>query len=245
MTNILPYLPEKEILAAFNSAAGNEIVSGKFDHPESSAALAANTFGFFVNGVHPMPALPLWPQMSKFHEVRLEAEMRFPWSGGRHPWLDAIAVSIDSLVGIESKRFEPFRGSKSAQFAEAYWRDVWGDRMSGYQALRDDLQSGTIKFKHLDAAQLVKHALGLLTQRKLRQPYLLYFFAEPEMFSDGRRVSEATHRLHRHEIEIFADCVKGDAVTFAAISYDDLLADWAQRNGLKYHAAQIRKHFLT
>ena len=31
-----------------NAGAGNEIASGKFDGPESSAALSANAFGFFL-----------------------------------------------------------------------------------------------------------------------------------------------------------------------------------------------------
>ena len=246
MPNILPYLPKDEIIAAFNSAAGNEIESGKFDHPESSAALAANTFGFFITGAHRLPPFPAWPEMSKFHEVHLEKEMRFPWAGGRHPWLDAAVKSIDSLVGIESKRFEPFRGRPKVNLSDAYWRDVWGDDMDGFQALRDDLQAGIIKFEHLDAAQLVKHALGLKTQaRELYRPHLLYLFAEPEKFADGRIIPKGAHKLHRHEIQIFADCVKGDAVTFASLSYDDLLTDWSQRNGLKHHAAKIRRHFFT
>lgn len=245
MPNILSHLPATEIIAAFNAAAGNEIQNGKFDHPESSAALAANTFGLFLTGAHPLPPFSVWPEMKPFHEVGLEVEMRFPWSGGRHPWLDTAAKSIDCLVGIESKRFEPFRGGKKGKFAKTYWRDVWGDDMVGFQALRDSLHDGDLTFKHLDAPQLVKHALGLKTQAKeIRKPYLLYLFAEPKEFANGRAIKKTAHMEHRREISVFADCVAGDVVTFAAMSYDQLLTDWRKIVGLKHHAAAVRRHFL-
>lgn len=45
----LPGVPEREIEAILNNAPGNEIATGKFDNPESSAALAVNAFGFFFH----------------------------------------------------------------------------------------------------------------------------------------------------------------------------------------------------
>ena len=117
------------------SAAGNEIALGKFDHPESSAALAVNTMGYFLIRAADLPPIPGlddagWPARS----VMLEANVRFPWKGGRHPWLDALVTTRRALIGIESKRYEPFRreyGPKT-RFSDAYWRPVWGDQMSGY-----------------------------------------------------------------------------------------------------------------
>jgi hypothetical protein len=44
----LPGLPAELIRAAYLNAPGNEIVSGKFASLESSAALVANAFGFFL-----------------------------------------------------------------------------------------------------------------------------------------------------------------------------------------------------
>ena len=65
----LPGVPGRQIEEIYNSAPGNEIASGKFDSPESSAALAANTFGFFLNRVGDLPPLPgceevEWPATS-------------------------------------------------------------------------------------------------------------------------------------------------------------------------------------
>ena len=166
----LPGVPGSEIEAIFNTAAGNEIVTGKFDSPESSAALAANTFGFFLQRASDLPALPgcgseTWPSLS----LMLEAEIRFPWSGGRHPVLDCLVRTPSALIGIESKRFEPYRTRHTSPLSDAYWRRVWGEHMSGYERVRDSLTSVSDLFGHLDAAQLFKHAFALRTEGAKRR----------------------------------------------------------------------------
>src|SRR5690606_9468810 len=143
-----------------------EIGSGKLAQPESSAVLAANAFGWFMGRPGAFPPLPGLEAAGPAEEVTLEFCARLPWSGGRRPWLDAMVRTSTHLIGVESKRFEPFRDRKVAAFSDAYWRDVWGDGMQGYCALRDRLRSGELAFEHLDAAQLVKHALGLRTEAK-------------------------------------------------------------------------------
>ena len=45
----LPGVPEDKVRAIYGRAAGNEIASGKFASPQSSAALAANGFGWFLD----------------------------------------------------------------------------------------------------------------------------------------------------------------------------------------------------
>jgi len=126
----LPGLPVDLIRAAYAGAPGNEIESGKLASPESSAALAANTFGLFLDRPAQLPPLPGgqdwgWPALS----VRLEAIVRFPWQGGRHPCLDVLVETATTLIGIESKRYESFRGKSEPDFSEAYWRPVWGEAL--------------------------------------------------------------------------------------------------------------------
>ena len=106
----LPGVPGHLIEEMFATAPGNEIESGNFDKPECSARLAANAFGYFLEGPKCLPPLPgwgdeCWPPKS----VALEKTVRFPWGGGRHPVLDVFIVTRSVLIGIESKRFEPFR----------------------------------------------------------------------------------------------------------------------------------------
>ena len=248
----LPGLPVDLIRAAFAAAPGNEIESGKFSSPESSAALAANTFGLFLNRPGDLPPLPGteqlgWPALS----LELEAIVRFPWSGGRHPCLDVLVETRTALMGIESKRYEPFRPKSGLELSEAYWRPVWGDAMAGYEAVRDGLRDGSIAFMHLDAAQLVKHAFGLRTavhRRTLSHgmtPILFYLHAEPKNWPDGRVVSKSEIKAQRAEVGRFTQLVAGDEVTFLSSSYDKLLTLWEQNSSedVRTHAAAIRRHF--
>ena len=117
MTLFVPNLPENAIRCAFQASPGNEIDSKKFEHP-----LAANTFGWFLSRPDRMPAIFGQPSERPAVEVRLEAEMRFPWSGGLHAWLDAVVVTKSLLIGIESKRYEPYRSKPKVGFSPAYDR---------------------------------------------------------------------------------------------------------------------------
>lgn len=245
MTNLLPHLPADLILAALNRSPGNEIRTGKFDSPESSAALVANGFGLFLDRPADLPPLPGVP-MGPVQAVDLEAEMRFPWSGGRHPWLDVSLTTATTLVGIESKRFEPFRPAKATGFSEVYDRPVWGAQMTRYTRLMHDLVAGTVAFQALDAVQLVKHALGLRTraEKQAKGAVLVYLYAEPPLWPrTGKPVDPARIRAHRHEVAQFAGLVKGDQVTFVALRWAELLADWAGRPGLAPHAAAVAERF--
>lgn len=227
-STFLPGVPEDLVHAALDKAGGNEIDSGKFDSPESSAALAVNAFGWFIERPASLPPFPPladlnWPAI----RVGVERQMRFPWSGGRHPWLDAAVETDTHLIGIESKRFEPFRDAKIVSLSTAYDRDVWGKRMAPFTAMRDRLRTGGTVFVHLDAAQLVKHALGLVTEgRRLgRAAVLLYLYAEPERCG-GSVIPAAALALHRAEIADFAAAVAGAEVRFAACSWREWFAGW-------------------
>lgn len=243
MSIFLPGVPEHLVLAALGQAGGNEIASGKFASPESSAALAANSFGWFLERPADLPPFPCLPEIDwPATAVQVERQLRFPWSGGRHPWLDAAVETETHLIGIESKRFEPFRDTKTVALSDAYDRDVWGEAMGPFTAMRDGLRSGAVRFVHLDAAQLVKHALGLRTEarRQGKRPVLLYLFAEPTTRGTGA-ISPDVHARHRDEIARFADAVAGAEVVFAASSYREWLATWAGE--ARVHADAIVERF--
>lgn len=224
----LPGVSIAKCIEALAKAGGNEVESGKLISPESSAALAVNTFGWFLDRPKALPAFPClsdldWPAV----KVDVERQMRFPWSGGRHPWLDAAVETQTYLIGVESKRFEPFRDAKTGQLSPAYDRDVWGAEMGPYAALRDRLRKAN-EFRFLDAVQLVKHAFGLLTEgRRLgKQPVLLYLFAEPAELA-SKPIPQTSINAHREEIAEFARFVSGAEVRFAACSYREWLGTWS------------------
>ena len=249
----LPGVPGPEIEAIFAVAAGKELATGKFDSPESSAALAANAFGFFLRQAADLPPLPRcggerWPARS----LMLEAEVRFPWSGGRHPVLDCLVTTPSAFIGIESKRFEPFRGKRRSPLSNAYWHPVWGKRMRGYESIRDGLRGEPGRYGHLDAAQLVKHAFALRTavhkrpEYRALAPILYYVYAEPDSWPNGgAAVDEGAKARHRAEIERFAAAVADDEVAFVSCSWRRLLETWARHeNGrIRSHAAAVDVRF--
>lgn len=51
-------VPEKYVLDRLKKAGGNEVGSGKLVSEESSAALAVNTFGWFIERPGLLPPLP-------------------------------------------------------------------------------------------------------------------------------------------------------------------------------------------
>jgi hypothetical protein len=231
--DLLPGLPVAIIRAAYASAPGNELESGKFNSPESSAALVANAFGLFLDRPGDLPPFPGghdwgWPATS----IRLETIVRFPWAGGRHPCLDVLVRTGTVLLGVESRRYEPYRPRGNVDLSDAYWRPVWGDRMGGYLKVRDGLRDGTIRFVHLDAVQLVKHAFGLRTAANkipglpAVRPVLIYLYAEPSHWPGGRAVPECHIAGHRAELAAFADLVSGDEVAFVSETYANLLRAW-------------------
>ncbi|MBM1169625.1 hypothetical protein [Microvirga arabica] len=249
---ILPGLSVDLIWDAYARAPGNEIESGKFFSEESSSALVANAFGPFLDRPRDLPALPRtqhysWPAIS----VRPEAIVRFPWSGGRHPCLDLLVETGNAVIGVESKRFEPYRSKSRATLSRVYWHRVWGDAMKGYESVRNGLDDDPLTFRRLDAAQLLKHAFGLRTAVHRnpayagKKPVLLYLFAEPEMWPDKRPLSHTDIATHRDEIRRFADLVAGDEVAFIWCTYSEVLDSWARTGDewLVSHAAAVAKKF--
>lgn len=248
----LPGLPVSLIVAAYEAAPGNEIASGKFASLESSAALVANAFGFFLGRADLLPPLPGTPEKGwPASSLALEALVRFPWSGGKHPCLDVLIATGDSLIGVESKRFEPFRSKGVAQLSDAYWRPLWGDAMAGYERVRDDLKNGLLSYKHLDATQLIKHAFGLRTAVQVgkrfagRRPVLFYLFAESKTWPDGKDIADVDRLRHREEIEDFRLRTADSEVAFVSCCYNELLDSWltSKHESIRKHAIAVAARF--
>jgi hypothetical protein len=250
----LPGVPSDLLRAYYLQAPGNEIETGKFSHPESSAALAGNTFGIFLKKPFDLPPIPGFErEWSPVTSVSLETTLQFPWHAGRHPCLDVLVTADRAVFAIESKRFEPFRERQPASFSKAYWRRVWGECMDGYEFARDILSGSNTIFARLDAAQLVKHAFGLRTAvhsepgLRGKMPILVYLYAQPRVWPDGREIPQEHRDAHSNEIARFAKCVAGSEVAFHPISYAELLSAWLSSNNgyIRNHADRVRAHFFV
>ena len=241
MTDIpfLPGVPAEAVLAALGRMPGSDL-----DSPDSSSALVANTFGWFLDRprlLQPFPGVP----MGLPETVELGVEMQLPMRGVRHPRVDALVTTPTTLVGIVSKRYQPFRPAKAVAFTEPFDARDWGPGMARFTAMRQALTEGQQSYRHLDAAQLVKHAYGLRTQglKRARGAVLVYLHAAPATWASGKPVSPEAITRHEAEIADFARAVKGDAVTFVPLRWSDLLAQWSGVPALAGHAAAVQARF--
>ena len=249
---LLPGVPVDEVLERYRRAAGDEIGRGKFTSRQSSAALAANTFGYFMQRHGDLPPFPRWVAAWSPCRVAPEEEVRFPWAGGHHPWLDAVVETEEFLIGVESKRYEPFdvhSRDEASSFSEAYWRDEWGKAMHPYQWVRDGLAHRPQLFRYLNAAQLVKHAFGLRTKalKMRKKPVLVYLYAEPKAWpgGGGKAISNDARTDHAEEVRCFARMVAGGEVQFLHFTYSELLQVFAASplQHVRDHASRLRERF--
>jgi hypothetical protein len=237
--SFLPGVPAEAVVAALGRLPGSDL-----DSPDSSLALVANTFGWFLDRPRQLLPLPGVP-MGLPETVELGVEMQLPMRGTRHPRLDAVVITPTTLVGIASKRYQPFRPAKSVAFTEPFDSRDWGPGMARYGTLRQALTAGQQTYRHLDAVTLVKQAYALRTQslKRARGAVLVYLHAEPQSWGNGKPVDPAAIKRHRTEVASFARAVKGDDVTFVALTWAGLLAQWENAAALAAHAASVRGWF--
>ena len=145
-------------------------------------------------------------------EVRGRLCKRTGWTP---PHLDVLAEGKE-IVAIESKCTE-WISQKRASFVDSYkllgqrWHESpWTDLMQVATERPD-------RYLHLDVAQLTKHAFGLMHSFPNRHITLVYLFWEPVNAS-----SWTESGVHRNEIAMYLDAVKGGAVEAVAVSYPEL-----------------------
>lgn len=238
-TSFLPGVPADAVLAALARLPGLDL-----DSPDSSAALVANTFGWFLNRPRlllPFPGVP----MGLPETVALGVEMQLPMRSVRHPRFDALVTTPTTLVGIVSRRYQPFRPAKAVAFTEPFDARDWGPGMARFGAMRQALTSGRQTFRHLDAVTLVKQAYALRTQalKQARGAVLVYLHAAPAHWASGKPVDPKAITRHQAEVADFARAVKGDDVTFVPLRWVDLLTQWSQTPAIAAHGTALRGWF--
>ena len=244
MDGFLPGLPAEALAERLGRMPGNEMKSGKFGGPESSQALAVNGFGRFVDAAADLPPMPGVPA-GRARAVEVAACLPLPWTGGRQPWAEALIETDTTLIAVLSRRYEPYRPAKAGDFSDIRERSAWEAKMAGFTALRRAVAKGSLAYGHLDAVGLVKAGYGLsnLAEKRGRGAVLVYLFAEPDHWANGKPVGMEKMAEHRREVLDFAEWVRGDGVTFVPLRWPDLLASWDRVPGLRAHVAAMRLRF--
>ena len=130
-------------------------------------------------------------------------------------------------MAVESKFLETLQ-PKKALFKTSYDSVIQAQTEPAWQNIYKSLVDDPTKFIHLDAAQLVKHYLGIRnTFRDCRvAQVLLYLFWEP---TNAEKISE--FESHRYEVTLFSREVEESEIRFVALSYPQLWQDWSKVSG--------------
>ena len=209
--------------AAFDEGRGQELYDtpkcrAKMRALRSSSALVVNVFDYWVCRDN---ALPLQQAIGMKAPIdRVALEQQFPTGlGGAAPHLDiVITPETGAVFALEGKFTEWFSPKTSEPFRSAYFADQakhWASvRLPECQRLaeemRDARKHGRNMFHHLDAPQLLKHALGLAGNLPSFSLGYIYYYA-PGDETDA----------HRREIEEFTSRV-GSELDFKAVTYQCL-----------------------
>jgi hypothetical protein len=216
--------------SAFENGSGSELQDtptrqAKMKALHSSSALAVNVFDSWVS--RDKSALQAALQIdTAISTIAFEAQ--FPTGlMGNPPNLDvALELSDGFVIGIESK-FSEWLSPKSVSkdpFKSKYFPEgagLWEQKgLPGSQELAGQMNSGATRFRYLDAAQLLKHALGMATQ--LGDRFSLYYMY---LELPGKESS-----IHVEEVRQFASFV-GAELGFKAITYQQLLSSLQHEQG--------------
>jgi len=234
---LLPLVQPEDFVEDLESGDGNELQT-KFRACHSSSALVVKCFGPFRSRLGDLTL----PGVAAFDGLQFERKCPTGMRGGRSPSLDLVLSGPTDVVAVESKLTE-FLSNKRASFSVAYTRQIQDWRCSqGYFREMTRLIGAPDSYRHLDAAQLIKHAFGLAHSFRDRRVSLLYLYWEP---SDPE--GSAVFAQHRQEIERFGALVSGSVPAFAAMSYPELWSLWRKDapDWLLSHLDQLAGRYLV
>lgn len=240
--NLLDGVPFADIRKAFDDGKGQEL-HGDGQHPPkmaavySSSALVVNTFGPWHRDISEL----VIHGHGSFKTMSFEAQVPHGLNGTA-PHLDLRLDADDRVLAIESKCLEYLR-PKRAVFAPVYDSIVDHRAQSPWYRHIAVLRNNDQLYRYLDAAQLIKHYLGLSHGEPSRSLTLLYLFWEPRNWQDFDACKQ-----HRAEIHAFGEVVAGDRVRFEACSYGQLWEKWAQKQTPKWlpgHVERLSARYLV
>lgn len=140
-----------------------------------------------------------------------EDKFLFPYS----PNMDVVIKNFRSkLFAIESKFTEPYNRKHSGLKQKYVENTSFWEGLPHLYELAKEISPDNDKFQYLDAAQLIKHILGLKKNCKKNGFHLLYLWYDVI----GRDGAE-----HRKEIEQFAQIAEKDDIKFSHITYQEVI----------------------
>jgi hypothetical protein len=240
--NLISGVEEKDFWLDLGAGAGNELVDGtrdpaKFCAAFSSSALAVNAFGPFRHRPQNLDVVGYKGFSEAQFEKPLPTGLR-----GTDPHLDFYAAGLAQIMCIESKFLEPL-WPKTAKFADSYEGAIKSLAEPMWEAVYKELKANPRLFKFLDAAQLVKHYLGMRNTlgNVNAEQALLYVYWEPANAGDIEEFCR-----HRDEVRRLTEAVSGGQIKFVARSYRQLWDEWRDTSswtGMAVHLSNLEQRY--
>lgn len=236
-----------ENIKAYNKGGGSETKTithrPKMSALHSSSALVVNLFQYWqnqeINKTPLLIALGLVNDNDKVGDVKIkfEEKLQIKYVKFGTPNLDVMIEFGDKIIAIESKFTEPYinESDKNSKMQDSYiekeslWRGIphIEKLANAIHAQNYQIENCKIKesidnlrkTKRLDAAQLIKHILGLRTDNekisKDKKITLLYLWYDVPSTEEAKE--------HQEEIEAFASIAKADGINFRHITYQKVI----------------------
>lgn len=234
--NVLPHLPWSSIKSDLASGNGSELTH-KFRAVHSSSALAVNCFGAFKSH----PASLRVGDLDRLTMIAFEGKCPTGLSG-TPPNLDVLAENDEYIVGIDSK-FTEHVGISRAAFSKSYEKlatEPWCAK-PWYDLITNKAE--TRQYRHIDVAQLIKHALGLAREGSIRKKraVLVYLYWEPKNAAEIK-----TFQKHRDELAQLRRRMKNSVPRLIALSYRQIWSQWEDIPNVPWlanHLKAIRRRY--
>jgi hypothetical protein len=237
-----------ENIVAYNKGGGSETKTithrPKMSALHSSSALVVNLFQYWqnqeINKTPLLIALGLVNDIDKVGvvEIKFEEKLQIKYVKFGTPNLDVMIKFEDQIIAIESKFTEPYidGSNKNSEMQDSYIKkeSLWKEiphieklanaiHAQNYQIENCEIKESIEvlrKTKRLDAAQLIKHILGLRTDDdkeilKNKEIILLYLWYDVPNSEEAKE--------HQEEIEAFASIAKADGINFHHITYQKVI----------------------
>ena len=220
---------------AFKEGDGNELGSGalpgKMQAVHSSSALGVNVFEYWksigetaqIAAACHLCKPDSTAAINLDFEVKLEIHPSFKFA----PNLDVVIWNREGerirAHGIECKYTEAYgqRGHSGLKPAYLQIEEIW-DGLPQLCEFSGTISPDDSQFKHLHAAQLVKHILGLTQAFGPRKFRLLYLWYDV-LGAEGAR--------HAAEVEAFKAIARADGVLFHSLTYQELICSMSDKLG--------------
>lgn len=231
--NLLSGVTPEMIKEDYENGRGHEW-EHKFRAIHSSAALTANTFGRWKNE----PARLMFAGHTGFDKLKFEAKCP-TGLGGTPPHLDVLLASTDTVIAIESKLLEPLSLTKP-EFSASYSRERLPLCEDSWWILLENVRQRPAS--HLDAAQLIKHYLGLRhSYPDLNNVMLVYLFWKP---LNANEFGE--YKRYAKELEKFQRAIQhSKKVRFMALDYLQLWDEWEKDRHMAEHAKLLKDRYCV